>query len=792
MRKRTKSNLKFFSIAIIFIAGTLSFLAYDQLNGSQFQGIGTTFEVPTLSFAGATSTNINPAIECNVKHTAYAIDSAGGIITSVQSQLASGNPLLDLTSGGKSMAGYVVQLKMWCGNDAGATLIVPAGSFTMTQHANDKSGKPVLVAQKTFSTQRTVFEQGASEKVLGYASTYASEVEKLIDDGSSTFNSLQTFQTYGNLKIHWDGYSGIQYDVPIPLNSMKSFHTAQITNDNTNDQEFADPDGDGIINKYDSCDNERETFNGYQDGDGCPDVNPDTSGNGGTDSTSEPEVVTQESCNTDGKTWYKASYSNSGVCGTKQTFTSGDAQIMCNIWHTDENKCHEPQPVDSVSNNVSGQIFWNVDVTKTDGGVFKINTDPSPFEFAVPLNVLGYDDGGALSSISKITFTPTLKMSDPSTHKLTTVNNVVATFQVLTGISENNQTPQWKTVKTDTLDGFAITSGSSRESGIPLGSLVVTAQEIEAKISSSEVPLGTKKNLYLRINTQGTGTNFVDITVNNGQLITERISLDTGGTVEDRNELSFQWTNLQLIRGDVGSSSGSTTPQTKEECEALSNDKLTYGWINNTCVLIDDGSNNKETCIAKGGTWNEETSQCLAGKDPNPTSGGMCKLDTGSGDSNGDGVICQICTDDASGVGGFPCDEPYRIDYCNGTTKCGSSEGGSDVPQCDDLFADLSNGCVVGAGESCPDNFEPFVKGTELQCNPTIELPTGGDKCPDTGSNNILSLASNVCIVTPPTPITTTTNTSFGSTIPESTMWLLGGIIAVVGIGAIIVKRMRQ
>ena len=41
-----------------------------------------------------------------------------------------------------------------------------------------------------------------------------------------------------------------------------------------------DTDGDGIADSIDACPTQKETFNGYQDNDGCPDTVPDTDGDG--------------------------------------------------------------------------------------------------------------------------------------------------------------------------------------------------------------------------------------------------------------------------------------------------------------------------------------------------------------------------------------------------------------------------------------------------------------------------------------------------------------------------------
>lgn len=55
-----------------------------------------------------------------------------------------------------------------------------------------------------------------------------------------------------------------------------------------------DSDGDGIADTGDGCPTQKETFNGYQDADGCPDTVPDTDGDGIVD--------TQDGCTTEKET----------------------------------------------------------------------------------------------------------------------------------------------------------------------------------------------------------------------------------------------------------------------------------------------------------------------------------------------------------------------------------------------------------------------------------------------------------------------------------------------------------
>jgi hypothetical protein len=55
-----------------------------------------------------------------------------------------------------------------------------------------------------------------------------------------------------------------------------------------------DSDGDGIADSNDACPAQKETVNGYQDSDGCPDIVPDTDGDGIVD--------TQDGCPTEKET----------------------------------------------------------------------------------------------------------------------------------------------------------------------------------------------------------------------------------------------------------------------------------------------------------------------------------------------------------------------------------------------------------------------------------------------------------------------------------------------------------
>jgi hypothetical protein len=729
-KKKDRFRLKI-SLMILFIVGALGFLMFDQLNEQVYSDQIRTFEIPTLAFAGATDTNINPSIECNVKHTGYAIDSTGLTIASFNSQLATGNPLLDLTSGGKSMAGYVIQLKMFCANDSGTTLEVQPTTFTMVHHARDSNDNWVKVAQKTFQTSKVFFEDGDGEKTIGFSSVYASEVENKIDDGT-TFNSLQEFQTFGNLKVNWQGYSSVTYDVPIPVNSMKSWNVAQITNDNTQDQELADPDGDGIVNKYDDCDNTRETFNGYQDGDGCPDTNPTVDD---TQESNDDPIPTNED--------------PSQQCTSNQTYV--DSQGIC----VDN---------DVIESNITldGKMLWQVDVKDNAGGVFAFTPqeDPSPFNFSIPLDITGGKNIGEKKQISEITAQTLLKFDDPQQHKLVDTKSSDINYLVLVGVGDKSN-PTWLTVKSVPADDFIPRNGASAEAGMSLGNVIVRASEIEGKISSSLVPIGSFDDLQIKIIASGSaGIIFND----NGELknlnvnlqeseCTEAVDTNNDGFCpnglkvgETTGDTNFRWTNLVISRGisaPVGDGDSGSL-----ECDVGTENKIT----------------NKQTgesfCIKIGTTGNDSN--------PDPQIGE-------------EGV--EICVDDASGVGGFPCTEDYRNVYCNGTTQCGVPEEDSDISGNDGgLFSD--------------DSFIIDNDGSETTSTP---VTNGDDVACTTDGLNTLDLTNNPCIITDGSNQDTSSDSSFciGNNCSASdssidlSLIVLSAVLIIAGISVYVYKKNR-
>ena len=779
MKKQQRNQYLMIAVTMVLVIGIVVSMDVlpDEISLSNVDGTEFTIPLPKeLAFSGGSASNENASISCNVKQTTFAIDSAGNTLETKQSEFLTGNPLLTLTdSQNRDMAGYVVDMKMFCKNNFSNTsddftLEVDPSTATLAIISQDSDKRTKTTVIKNLNTKAVTFASGDGEKSLGFFSVYASEIEDDLDKTTAEFTTIQNFRITANLDVNWKAYPNNEYQIPVKYGDIESWHTAKIVNDvSVLDPELADPDGDGIINKHDQCDDDRETFNGYKDGDGCPDTNPDDSGSGGS-SSSEPTscpsgeeldtstdpnqcIVTQSSCNADGKTWYKSS---SGVdyCGTG--FKSG--QVTCSSYLLSTKQCFDKDGVEigfvdtsnSEQSTLKGRMLWNVVVRDDNGGTFAFtpDDDPSPFTFAIPLDITGGKNIGDKKQISLITAEGLLKFDNTQQHNLITTKSSDVTYTVWIGLGDKSS-PQWIQVKQVSAQDFIPRNGASETAGMPIGNIEIRASEIEGKISASDVPLGTSKDLQIKVIAEGN----VGIEFNHGGVIKPlKVALVGIGATGDRDSdnNNFRWTNLVIARGidgTTGATSSNTGSGTGLDCEIGTQNKIT----------------NKETgesfCINIGTT----------GNDPNP--------DPVIGE---DGV--EICVDDTSGVGGFPCTPDYRNLYCNGTTQCGTPDEGNDI----------SGGNILD-----PDKFVLDNDGSDTVITPNT---SGDDVACTTKGVNTLSLSNNACVIvtggSDDQESESISNICIGGNCDNGTsdnsLMLVGIVIAVIGVSAIAIKKARK
>ncbi len=149
------------------------------------------------------------------------------------------------------------------------------GHHTYYNHQSDiivSNSRALLVEdqQSTWTLSHELMHFVIAYKNYGwkYQEEYVHTIDKLYDT-VCYYNLSQCPHVYDLIKAPSGKYIPVLKPMPEPEDKKS---TKQLPPKLEYSQ--ADPDGDGIINKYDRCDNQRENFNGYQDGDGCPDARP--------------------------------------------------------------------------------------------------------------------------------------------------------------------------------------------------------------------------------------------------------------------------------------------------------------------------------------------------------------------------------------------------------------------------------------------------------------------------------------------------------------------------------------
>jgi len=222
--------------------------------------------------------------------------------------------LLSLTDGSSEVDQLHVQLVLLCdGNfikDASATVVSgsvslqlcgdPSGARTTCfagQERNFQQISGIASSTETFFTipiQQTPLEDEVA-KLIYEGDISAVELERLFSagDGRIFFKSIMFPQltwtfNHPTLGLFTTTYNAFTSNDPI----IAQYGDLRVVEEQV---AVLDADGDGIVDSLDGCINLAETFNGFQDADGCPDilppVNNDTDGDGILDDVDECVTV---------------------------------------------------------------------------------------------------------------------------------------------------------------------------------------------------------------------------------------------------------------------------------------------------------------------------------------------------------------------------------------------------------------------------------------------------------------------------------------------------------------------
>jgi hypothetical protein len=593
----------------VVLAGLVGFLVSEELTGNPNLGAGKTFTLPPAnSFKDIGGAQVD--VECKIKQELTIVDSNGKTITIKQSSGIMGSPTFNIVNPldtNQEASVFVVIPKIYC-DAKGIGVVVEksdlklevsarglsqtSGGFAFTENIRYQSE---IKFNKDFSNN--------DEKNLGWFSINDRDIESVISERDWTGNLV--FDVTGNIVMYYDDPELKSYKMTIPIESGDLVSSWKFTNVGENET-VVDGDNDGIKDNADACPSSKETYNGYQDTDGCPDTVPASS-----TPIAPVTPVDKNSCNTDGKTWYSVN-TGDGLCATKFITQDGD---FCKEFDVSIgiNSCIDPKPV---SSNIPAKVKFQVKISMADGGnqALQVYDDPNPFDVSIPLSLLGNSE--ITGQTGAFDVEPRLVISDDKTHKLT--DTKVSNLNIETFVKvDGNEYSLGK----DNVNGFLPKNGGSIPNsaiGFPLGSIKVSSFDIQNAIPVTIVPMGTSENVDLRFVVSG----GIEIIVNDGTY--KNIGLDLTGA-------DFEINNLQIVRADASNPTPTPTPtppyRFPTECEVdeteqvVGDETVCVKNTVNTPISTLSCKNNEKVIIVSGipecalKTDNIDNPQCQDGTD---------------------------------------------------------------------------------------------------------------------------------------------------------------------------------
>ena len=635
MKYKKQRNIKF-AVMFVVIGGLLAFLATEELTGNPNLGAGKTFTLPPPN----TFKNVGGAqvdVECKIKQELTVVDSNGKTITVKQSTGIIGSPTFNIVNPSninQEASVFVVIPKIFC-EAKGFDVVVEKSDLKLTASVGEFKETQNI----RYQTEHTFkANQANDEERLGWFSIYDRDIESIIPE--KDFSGTLVFDVTGNIVMHYDEPSIEDYKMTIPINSgdlVSYWNFKNIGENDTNN----DQDNDGIKDNVDSCPSVKETYNDYQDTDGCPDTVP-------IQSTPVAPVtpVDKNSCNAQQKTWYSVN-TGDGLCSTK--FITQDGEF-CKEYDVSVgvNSCVDPKPV---SSDISAQVKFQIYVEMAGGGRqdLQATDDPNPFDVSIPLSLLGNSE--IIGQTGAFNVEPRLVISDQQKHTLTDTklsNLNIETFIKVKG-SEYS-------LGKDNVNGFLPKNGGSIDQpvGFPLGSIKVSSVDIQNAIPVTIVPMGTSENVDLRFLVSG---DVILSVIDDNQR--KNVSVDLTGA-------DFEINNLQIVRSDASTPISTPTPtptpyRAPNECAVDETEQV----VGNETVCITNTVNTKPDelsckaneyvllkdngipeCALKTGSVDElqqcpqGTEQCVIISDNTQTSGGNSTINPlSSSDNNSNDII---------------------------------------------------------------------------------------------------------------------------------------------------------
>lgn len=257
-----------------------------------------TFRIPSLSIINTTATSATAIpvgeIFCKVRQTTTVFSNTGAVIQVLSSDTVQGSPFVGLqfTFDPQTMAEvsyFVITPKVFCTQENNVPIQVtfpngigfsvgiqscPLNSSEGQRGATTCTGNNVLLGAGVQSATY-FFGSDQPETDITHFVIKITDIEKTI--GDVDLSAKLTFTISGDMKVAYRDTTGcpncsqFTYDFYIPPKSLTTSYNVIILKA---PPPQIDTDNDGIIDSFDSCPTSPETYNGFEDGDGCPDTRP--------------------------------------------------------------------------------------------------------------------------------------------------------------------------------------------------------------------------------------------------------------------------------------------------------------------------------------------------------------------------------------------------------------------------------------------------------------------------------------------------------------------------------------
>ena len=283
----TKNGKKIAIVTVVISVVLVAFVGI--LFSDDGQSDSYDFTIPSLSVVsqGQEITDI----VCNVHLELTEIDSLGIIIDVIKTRTFSGNPTLDITDvqTGKKSAGWVASPYASC--SGGADIEITNSMYAEWETRNTIQGTWETVDFDFKANDRKVVTSTIPKRI-NFFSVYADDVEKHHRTGG--IKELRV-SVQGVLILNYVGFDNPKYHFFTPDMIIQTTFNIVLP-ESVQDPDTIDTDGDGIIDKFDKCKNSRETFNGFEDSDGCPDNSPIDIFNVFKDSDGDGVIDSEDGC----------------------------------------------------------------------------------------------------------------------------------------------------------------------------------------------------------------------------------------------------------------------------------------------------------------------------------------------------------------------------------------------------------------------------------------------------------------------------------------------------------------